>query len=124
MPPRQFWQVLNQIAVPKPDGSVLPVLPASGHPGEKELAFLHGNLYLMGRTYQDSPRFEEGWAMLIPIVMKKILFVEDNALIASIYSHKLAEAGFAVVVAADGLEAMKKLPEFKPDLVVLDLLMP
>ncbi|MDB6112154.1 MAG: hypothetical protein JWR69_3904 [Pedosphaera sp.] len=56
--------------------------------------------------------------------MKKILFVEDNALIASIYSHKLAEVGFDVVVAVDGLEAMKKLPEFKPDLVVLDLMMP
>jgi CheY-like chemotaxis protein len=56
--------------------------------------------------------------------MKKILFVEDNALIASIYSHKLVEVGFEVVVAEDGLEAMKKLPEFKPDLVVLDLMMP
>ena len=59
-----------------------------------------------------------------PAAMKKILFVEDNALIASIYSQKLAEVGFDVVVAADGLEALKKLPEFKPDLVVLDLMMP
>src|SRR5882757_3917257 len=56
--------------------------------------------------------------------MKKVLFVEDNALIASIYSHKLSEAGFAVRVAEDGLEAMKLLLESKPDLVVLDLLMP
>jgi CheY-like chemotaxis protein len=56
--------------------------------------------------------------------MKKILFVEDNALIAGIYSQKLAEVGFEVVVAEDGLEAMKKLTEFKPDLVVLDLMMP
>ncbi|MDB6015580.1 MAG: response regulator containing a CheY-like receiver domain and an DNA-binding domain [Pedosphaera sp.] len=56
--------------------------------------------------------------------MKKVLFVEDNALIASIYSNKLSEAGFEVRVAEDGLVAMKLLLESKPDLVVLDLLMP
>ena len=56
--------------------------------------------------------------------MKKVLFVEDDALVARIYSQKLAQEGFEVVVAEDGLQAMKQLPEFKPDLVVLDLLMP
>jgi CheY-like chemotaxis protein len=56
--------------------------------------------------------------------MKRILFVEDDALVARIYSHKLAQADFEVLVAEDGLAAVKRLPEFKPDLVVLDLLMP
>lgn len=56
--------------------------------------------------------------------MKKILFVEDDALIARVYSQKLAAEGFDVAVAEDGLAAMKRLPEFKPDIVVLDLLMP
>ena len=56
--------------------------------------------------------------------MKKILYVEDDALIARVYSEKLAAAGFDVVVAADGLAAVQRLREFTPDLVVLDLLMP
>lgn len=56
--------------------------------------------------------------------MKKILLVEDDALIARIYTPKLEQAGFQVVVAEDGLVAMKLLPEFKPDLVVLDLIIP
>lgn len=56
--------------------------------------------------------------------MNKILFVEDDALVARIYSQKLAEAGFLVGLAEDGLAAMKRLVEFKPDLVVLDLMMP
>jgi len=56
--------------------------------------------------------------------MKRILFVEDDALVADIYSKKLAEEGYEVAVAEDGLAAMGRLPEFKPDLVVLDLLMP
>jgi len=56
--------------------------------------------------------------------MKKILYVEDDALIARVYSQKLAEAGFEVVIAQDGLAAVQRLREFTPDLVVLDLLMP
>ena len=56
--------------------------------------------------------------------MKKVLYVEDDALIARLYSQKLQEAGFDVAVAEDGLAAMKLLVEFKPDLMVLDLLMP
>src|SRR4051794_24650817 len=71
-----------------------------------------------------SLEFHRGWTILTSIVMKKILFVEDNALIAGIYSQKLVEVGFEVAVAEDGLAAMKMLPEFKPDLVVLDLMMP
>jgi CheY-like chemotaxis protein len=56
--------------------------------------------------------------------MKKILFVEDDALVARIYSQKLAAEGFEVDIAEDGLVAVKRLREFRPDLVVLDLLMP
>lgn len=55
--------------------------------------------------------------------MKKILLVEDDALVARIYSKKLSEQ-FEVLVAEDGLAAMQRLKEFKPDLIVLDLLMP
>ena len=50
--------------------------------------------------------------------------MEDDALITRIYAQKLAAAGHELALAADGLEATKKLLEFKPDLVVLDLLMP
>ena len=56
--------------------------------------------------------------------MKKILFVEDDPLIAKIYSQKLIEEGFEVCVAIDGLAAMKQLPELRPDLMILDIMMP
>lgn len=56
--------------------------------------------------------------------MKKILYVEDDGLIAKLYSEKLAASGFEVVVAQDGLAAVQRLREFTPDLIVLDLLMP
>jgi len=57
--------------------------------------------------------------------MKQILLVDDDAVIVQIYRRKFLEAGYAVEVAADGLEAMKLLSSgVKPDVVVLDLMMP
>src|SRR6267378_4173316 len=56
--------------------------------------------------------------------MKKILFVEDDAVVSRIYARKLEDAGFRVMVAEDGLAAMKVLLTYVPDVVVLDILMP
>jgi CheY-like chemotaxis protein len=56
--------------------------------------------------------------------MKKILLVDDDEVIAAIYVRGFTKAGFAVERARDGLEAMKLLAETKPDVVVLDLMMP
>src|SRR5258706_1315814 len=56
--------------------------------------------------------------------MKKILFVEDDAVVTRIYIRKLEDEGFKVLAAEDGLVAMKLLMTYQPDLVVLDILMP
>src|SRR6266446_2696104 len=56
--------------------------------------------------------------------MSKILLVDDDAVIVEIYRKKLAQEGFDVETAPDGLEAVKALHKAKPDLMVLDLMMP
>jgi DNA-binding response OmpR family regulator len=56
--------------------------------------------------------------------MKTILHVEDDPLIVHIYRAALERAGFQVQVAEDGLIASKMLFKSRPDLVVLDLLLP
>lgn len=56
--------------------------------------------------------------------MKKILLVDDDALVLELYRKKLTEGEFEVRTALDGLEAIKQLAGFAPDLVVLDLMMP
>ena len=56
--------------------------------------------------------------------MSTILHVEDDPVIAHVYKSALLRAGFQVEVAEDGLIASKILFKAKPDLVVLDLLMP
>lgn len=56
--------------------------------------------------------------------MKKIILVEDDTFLIEIYSTKIKEAGFELVLAKDGEEVLKKLQEEKPDLLLLDIVLP
>ncbi|MFQ6078980.1 MAG: response regulator [Thermodesulfobacteriota bacterium] len=56
--------------------------------------------------------------------MKKILVVEDYESLRVLYHDVLAEAGYEVILAADGKEALKQVGRAKPDLVILDIVMP
>ena len=56
--------------------------------------------------------------------MKHILLVEDDPFLIDIYTTKFKQANFKVGVATNGEEALAKLKEKTPDLVVLDLVLP
>ncbi len=56
--------------------------------------------------------------------MAKILVVEDNTTLSEAYELILSHEGHKVEVAHNGLEGLEKLAKFKPDLILLDLLMP
>jgi len=55
---------------------------------------------------------------------KHILVVEDELLHVEIYKTTLTEAGFSVGVAKDEEEVYAALKEKKPDLILLDILLP
>ncbi|MGA2246337.1 MAG: response regulator [Verrucomicrobiota bacterium] len=56
--------------------------------------------------------------------MKTLMIVEDDPVIVQVYRDALQRRGFAVEVAEDGLVAMRNLLQLRPDLVVLDVMMP
>jgi CheY-like chemotaxis protein len=56
--------------------------------------------------------------------MKPVLVVDDEREIREAISEILREEGYDVVAAADGREALLRLREFHPSLVLLDLMMP
>jgi len=56
--------------------------------------------------------------------MNKILVVDDDALILHLYRQKFSDAGFEVETASDGVAAIRFLHSQKPNIVVLDLMMP
>ena len=55
---------------------------------------------------------------------KTILVVEDDKFLRELISRKLTGEGFDVLEAVDGEEGIKKIKEGKPDLVLLDLILP
>lgn len=53
-----------------------------------------------------------------------ILVVEDEQSIATLLQYNLKQAGFDVLTAPDGDEGLRKAVELKPDLILLDLMLP
>ena len=56
--------------------------------------------------------------------VRTILYAEDDLVVLTVYKKRLEQAGFQVIPARDGLEAIKNLTTSLPDLVLLDLMMP
>jgi DNA-binding response OmpR family regulator len=54
----------------------------------------------------------------------RILVVDDEIYIVHILDFSLGMEGYEVVTALDGEEALRKVSEAKPDLIVLDIMMP
>lgn len=59
-----------------------------------------------------------------PTVQKKILFVEDDDNLADVYVTRLVAEGFDVRRVPNGEDALAAALEYKPDLVLLDVMMP
>ncbi len=56
--------------------------------------------------------------------MTKVLLVEDDINLREIYAARLSAEGYDLVTASDGEEALSKAVAEKPDLIVLDVMMP
>jgi CheY-like chemotaxis protein len=56
--------------------------------------------------------------------MKSILLVEDDLFVIDIYKTKFKEVGFDIDIAENGEEALSKLKEKKPALLILDIVLP
>src|SRR5882672_10451387 len=56
--------------------------------------------------------------------MKKILIIEDDPIVAHIYRTRLEKEGYQLEVAQDGQTGFYRIHEFRPDAVLLDLMLP
>ncbi len=56
--------------------------------------------------------------------MKKILVVEDEESLRLLYEEELRTEGYEVFTARNGREAIRQLETGKPDLIILDIVMP
>ena len=56
--------------------------------------------------------------------MAKVLLIEDEESLRNLYTRILSSRNYIVETAVDGEDALLKLPGFKPDIIVLDIVMP
>ncbi len=56
--------------------------------------------------------------------MKKLLIIEDDQIVGTIYRHKCQSEGFEVELAGDGEAGWNAINAFQPDIVILDLMLP
>ena len=54
----------------------------------------------------------------------KVLLVEDNEVLRHLFSRVLKAQGIEVVEAGDGQNALDRLSDFQPDLIITDVMMP
>ncbi|MEA3357209.1 MAG: response regulator [Patescibacteria group bacterium] len=59
-----------------------------------------------------------------PTSVKKILVIEDEQFLRQLISRKLSSEGYTVVEALDGEDGLIKIKTERPDLVLLDLILP
>jgi|SRR3989344_6672071 len=56
--------------------------------------------------------------------MPKILIIEDDKFLRELIAQKLVKSGYDVLSSIDGEDGLKKIKEDRPDLVLLDLILP
>jgi DNA-binding response OmpR family regulator len=67
---------------------------------------------------------EQACTEVSPMTKRRILVIEDDPAVATMYQAALSFAGFDAAVVGDGLTALEEIDEEHPDLVVLDLHLP
>jgi len=55
---------------------------------------------------------------------KKILIIEDEKVLGEMYQEKFTKEGFEAVLVGSAEEAIEVVPKVKPDLILLDILLP
>jgi len=56
--------------------------------------------------------------------MPKILLVEDDEMLHSMYTQKFEKEGYTIISAYNGSEGVKLAEEHQPDLILMDIIMP
>lgn len=55
---------------------------------------------------------------------KKVLIIDDELSVQKAISDELTENGLKAIIASDGMEGLEKVKSEKPDLILLDIIMP
>ena len=66
----------------------------------------------------------DNWDGVVPVIKQKVLLVDDSKVVRIKTEKLLTGGGYEVLSAIDGIDALSKLENFNPDLIVTDIEMP
>ncbi len=75
-------------------------------------------------TATTSTETRKKWEASFPMVDEKILLIEDDSDISELVQYNLEREGYKVYVSTDGEIGLSQAVQLKPDLIVLDLMLP
>ena len=78
----------------------------------------------MSRLVQDHDILQKSFCLVLMDKKKHIILVEDEDTLANLIEAGLKKEGYEVEVARDGKEGLRSIEEGKPDLVLLDMMLP
>lgn len=55
---------------------------------------------------------------------KRVLFIDDDELLGDVLSQKIRNEGYDVTLVRDGAEGLKQIEQIRPDLILLDIMLP
>ena len=121
MPTMDGWDVLASL---KRDSELasIPVVVVSAL-AEEQRGVLLGAIEALEKPV-DSDQLALVLERLLLSEPAKVLVVEDEEEMRLLLEHLLTRAGFQVEMAAEGNEALERLEDYRPDLVLVDLVMP
>ena len=123
LPDLSGWEVLNEVKR-HPDLCEIPVVMMSIVPEASQAAVLGAQEFLVKPV--DRQRLLKAVLRFLPDdrVEGEILVVDDQPLVREVLERNLTVAGHHVRLAADGIEALESIRSHRPDLILLDLMMP
>lgn len=71
-----------------------------------------------------TPADQQGSLAIDPITPTRVLVVEDNAGLRNVVGLVLQKEGYEVLTALNGAEALERVRDWRPDVILLDIIMP
>ncbi|HEV2125130.1 MAG TPA: response regulator [Chloroflexota bacterium] len=71
-----------------------------------------------------TPADQQGSIAIDPITPTRVLVVEDNPGLRNVVGLVLQKEGYEVLTALNGAEALERVREWRPDVILLDIIMP
>jgi PAS domain S-box-containing protein len=122
MPSMDGWSVLQQVKA-DPELASIPVLMIS-IAGDRDMGYALGAVESLTKPVDRDRLRELAKQYVLPAGGGRALVVDDDEGIRSLFQRALVEDGWTVDEAENGAIALERVAEHRPDLVLLDLMMP